>query len=68
MTAKTITAQELTRQESKYLDGIDDCLKKMTVLRKSMKKTDAELRRLELSSRRKLDEIWTIIRHVEATL
>lgn len=68
MTTKTATAEGLTRQESKYLDAIDDSLKEMTRIRKSMKKTDAELRRLEVSSRRKFDEIWTIIRHVEATL
>ena len=68
MTAKTATAEGLSKQESKYLDAIDDSLREMTRLRRSMKKTDAELRRLEVSSRRKLDEIWTIIRHVEATL
>jgi hypothetical protein len=68
MTAKTATAEGLSKQESKYLDAIDDSLREMTRIRRSMKKTDAELRRLEVSSRRKLDEIWTIIRHVEATL
>ena len=68
MTAKAGRADKLNSQESKYLDAIDDCLKEMSALRKRMKKADAEMRRLEVSSRRNLDEIWTIIGHVEATL
>ncbi len=39
----------------------------MTSIRKGMKKTDAEIRRLRASSRRKLDETWAIIRHLQTS-
>ena len=55
------------KQAPKYLTALDGCLKEMAVIRKNMKKTDAEIRRLEGSTRRKLDETWSIIRRVQAT-
>ena len=67
MTTKTITANGLTGPEAGYLRAIEDCLKEMAAVRKGMKKTDAEIRRLRASSRRKLDETWAIIRRVQAT-
>jgi hypothetical protein len=66
MKATTLTADE--KQAPKYLAAIADYLKEMAAIRQSMKRTDAEIRRLESSSRRKLDETWAIIRRVEATL
>ena len=56
------------KRAPKYLIAVDECLKEMAVIRKNMKKTDAEIRRLENSTRRKLDETWTIIRRVQATV
>ena len=67
MTTKTTTANGLAGSEVGYLSAIEDCLKEIVAIRKSMKKTDAEIRRLRVSSRRKLDETWAIIRRVQAT-
>ena len=68
MRSKTTTANGLAWSDAGYLCAIKDCLKEMAAIRKRMKKTDAEIRRLRASSRRKLDETWAIILHVEATL
>ena len=65
---KTGTATLDSKQAPKYLSALDECLKEMAVIRKNMKKTDAEIRRLENSTRRKLDETWAVIRHVQATV
>ncbi len=62
------TAALEDKQAPKYLIAVDECLKEMAVIRKNMKKTDTEIRRLENSTRRKLDETWTIIRRVQATV
>ncbi len=68
MTTKTDAVNRLSGQDVGYLGAIKDCLKEMAAVRKSMKKTDAEIRRLRASSRRKLDETWAIIRRVQATV
>jgi len=68
MTSKTSAANGLSGQDAGYLSAIEDCLKEMAAVRKSMKKTDVEIRRLRASSRRKLDETWAIIRRVQATV
>jgi hypothetical protein len=65
---KTGTAILEDKQAPKYAVAIEECLKEMAVIRKNMKKTDAEIRRLETSTRRKLDETWSIIRRVQATV
>lgn len=68
MTTKTDTVNGLSGPDAGYLDAIQDCLKEMAAVRKSMKKTDVEIRRLRASSRRKLDETWAIIRRVQAAV
>ena len=68
MRSKTRIANGLAWSDAGYLGAIKDCLKEMAAIRKSMKKTDAEIQRLRAASRRKLEETWAIIRHVEATL
>jgi hypothetical protein len=67
MRSKTTIATGLAGSDAGYVGAIRDCLKEMASIRKRMKKTDAEIRRLRASSRRKLDETWAIIRRVEAT-
>ncbi|HWF19030.1 MAG TPA: hypothetical protein VG754_07160 [Verrucomicrobiae bacterium] len=57
-----------TKQTPKYLTALDECLKEMSVIRKNMKKQDAEIRRLESSTRRKLDETKAIISRVQAII
>ena len=68
MTTRTGAVNGLSGQDAGYVGAIEDCLKEMAAVRKSMKKTDAEIRRLRASSRRKLDETWAIIRRVQATV
>ena len=54
----------MSERDAKYLTEIDGCLAEITTIRREMKKTDAEIRRLELSTRRKLDHIRANL-HVE---
>ena len=67
MTTKTATANGLSERDAGYREAIDECLKEMASVRKQMKRTDGEIRRLRVASRRKLDETWAIIRRVQAT-
>ena len=57
-------ANGMTGRDVKYLTDIDECITEMATIRREMKKTDAEIRRLELSTRRKLDFIRAHL-HVE---
>ena len=57
MTTKAATAEALNEQENKYRAGIKDLQTEFSTVRQEMKKTDAEIRRLETSTRRKLDRI-----------
>lgn len=66
MTTKTATANGVSPAELGYLEAIQECLNEMVALRKRMKKTDTEIRRLRASSTRKLDEARSILRHVQA--
>ena len=68
MTTKTDAVNGLSGQDASYLGAIKDCVREMAAIRKSMKKTDAEIRRLRASSRRKLDETWAIIHRVQAAV
>jgi hypothetical protein len=47
----------MSEEEAKYLAAIDDCVAEIAAIRRDMKKTDAEIRRLEASTRRKLGHI-----------
>lgn len=64
MTTKTATANGMTGRDAKYLAHIDECIAEIATIRREMKKTDAEIRRLEASTRRKLDHIRANL-HVE---
>jgi hypothetical protein len=67
MTTKAASANGLSKQDAKYLAAIEECIKEMKDIRKSMKKTDAEIRRLQASTRRNLDQTWEILRDVQAS-
>ncbi len=66
MPMKTATATLEEQDAPRYLAALDECLKEMTAIRKNMKKTDAEIHRLQASTRRKQAETWKIIRRVQA--
>lgn len=65
---KTATATLDERDAPKYLEALTECLNEMTAIRKNMKKTDAEIRRLQASTRRTQTETWDIIRRVQAAV
>jgi hypothetical protein len=64
MATKPATANGMTGRDAKYLADIDECIAEIAAIRREMKKTDAEIRRLEASTRRKLDHIRAHL-HVE---
>lgn len=66
LNAMKTAAVTLDEQDASKLAAVDECLKEMTSIRKNMKKTDAEIRRLQVSIRRKQTETWEIIRRVQA--
>ena len=68
MLTKANSVNGLSGREAGYLESIENCLKEMVAIRKSMKKTDGEIRQVRAASRRKLDETWVIIRRVQATV
>ena len=67
MTTKAATTNGLTKQESGWLNVIDDCLAEMGTIRKRMKAADHRIRRADASISRSLDETRAILRHVQAS-
>ncbi len=57
MTTKSATVTGLASGDAKLLAGMDECIAELSAIRREMKKTDAEIRRLESVTRRKLDLI-----------
>ena len=57
MATKAATAEIPNGRDPRYLAEMDDCLAEISAIRRDMKKTDAEIARLEASTRRKLDHI-----------
>jgi vacuolar-type H+-ATPase subunit I/STV1 len=64
MTTKSAALASLPNGDAKYLAGMDQCVAELATIRREMKKTDAEIRRLETATRRKLDLIRANL-HVE---
>lgn len=54
MTTKSATVSATTDRDEYYLDKIDDCLAEIASIRRDIKKNDAEIARLQASTRRKL--------------
>ena len=64
MATKSAAAIGISQRDAKYLAEMDECMVELAAIRRDLKKTDAEIRRLEVSTRRKLDHIRTNL-HVE---
>jgi len=62
MKAKTAAVNGLNKQDTKYSTLIDDYLGRIKQLRTEMKRSNAEIHRLEISSRRKLAEIDAVLK------
>ena len=67
MTTKAATANGTSQEDAKFSEAIGECIGEMKEIRKRMKKTDAEIRRLQTSTRRNLDQTWEILRDVKAS-
>ena len=64
MTMKSAAANGVSEPGAKYLGEMGQCLDEIAAIRRDMKKTDAEIRRLEESTRRKLEHLRSNL-HVE---
>ncbi|MBI3849373.1 MAG: hypothetical protein HY298_03630 [Verrucomicrobia bacterium] len=67
MATKAASANGTRAQDAKFAEAIEECVGEMKEIRKSMKKTDAEIRRLQISTRQNLDQTWEILRDVKAS-
>ncbi|MEK7685848.1 MAG: hypothetical protein AAB466_10540 [Verrucomicrobiota bacterium] len=63
---KTIVAQEAEADASGYSALIKEGLKELAVIHKANKATDLEIRRLQASTRKKLNRIRENLRYVHA--
>jgi hypothetical protein len=68
VTAKTTTANGVTKEEAKYLALIEEDLAKIDAIRKDIARKRAAGRRVQASIDRKLKEIQEILNRVEASL
>jgi hypothetical protein len=66
MNTKAIEAAEAELDSAESLAEIRRYLRQIDEVRAQMKKTDANIRRLEVLTRKKLDKTWEIIRDIQA--
>jgi hypothetical protein len=64
MATKSAAAGATLDCDAKYLAAMGDCLEEIAAIRQAMKRTDAEIRRLETSTHRKLVHLRANL-HVE---
>lgn len=68
MTTKTAAANGLSKQDAKYRDLIDDCLRQFKEVQNEIRREQAKTERLRAASRRTMNDTWEVLRRVEATL
>jgi hypothetical protein len=68
MTTNTASASGLSKQDAKYREGIDECLREIKEIQKGARRSQAKIERLRTSSRRLMNDTWDVLRRVEATL
>ena len=68
MATKTATANCLNKQDAKYRDLIDDCLRQFKEVQREIRREQAKTERLRTASRRTMNDTWEVLRRVEATL
>jgi cell division protein FtsB len=66
MTTKAAAVLTVEDQIAPYADVIAAATKELSDIRKANKALDAEIRRLQKSTRKSLDQIQENLRHVEA--
>jgi hypothetical protein len=67
MKLKAVMISENGAEERKFGEFIRASLRELTTLHRANKSDDAEIRRLQISTRKKLDRIRENLRHVQAT-
>ncbi|HWF18274.1 MAG TPA: hypothetical protein VG754_03360 [Verrucomicrobiae bacterium] len=65
MKTKAATASKFNGDFGEYAVIIRDGLKELAAIHRANKTDDAEIRRLQSSTRKKLDRIWKNLRHVQ---
>ena len=65
MTTKTATATPTEAEMSNYLDVLNAAMKELSEIRKANKTTDAQIRRVRTSTRKKLSRIRENLHRVE---
>lgn len=68
MTMKAATVNGLSKEDAKYRQLIDDCLRQFKEIRKEIRRDRSKTERLRTSSRRTMNDTWEVLRRVEATL
>jgi hypothetical protein len=66
MNTKAVASIEAELDSEESLAEIRKYLRQIDAVRAEMKKTDAEIRRLKVLTRKKLDKTWEIIRDIQA--
>ena len=66
MKLKAATISENGADETKFSAFLRAATREMTTLHRANKVSDVEIRRLQISTRKKLDRIQEILRHVQA--
>ena len=66
MKIKAATLLENGAETNKFGAFFRSTMREMTALHRANKTSDAEIRRLQASTRKKLDRIWENLRHVQA--
>jgi hypothetical protein len=66
MKLKAAMISENGAEELKFTDFLRSATREMTTLHRANIVSDAEIRRLQISTRKKLDRIQEILRHVQA--
>ena len=67
MKIKAATISENGAEEAKFSVFFRSSMREMAELHRANKADDAEIRRLQISTRKKLDRIRENLRHVQAT-
>jgi len=66
MKLKAAIISENGAEEVKFTDFLREANHEMAAIRRANKVSHAEIRRLQISTRKKLDRIQEILRHVQA--
>jgi hypothetical protein len=66
MNTKAVALEDAEQEIAPYVEVIEAAKKELSAIRKANKGTDAEIRRLQTSTRKRLDRIQENLRHVEA--